>query len=82
MTNIDLTVNPAVADVKFSVVGCQGNIDCDDGIACNGLETCDILTGECLAGENREFCSLHLHLTSYFCSVISNTTCLLLLNIK
>ncbi len=30
--------------------GCSTNADCDDGILCNGAETCDVASGSCLAG--------------------------------
>ncbi len=30
--------------------GCSTNADCDDGIVCNGAETCDVASGSCLAG--------------------------------
>ena len=29
---------------------CTTNADCDDGLFCNGVETCDTGTGECLPG--------------------------------
>lgn len=29
---------------------CLGDADCDDGYMCNGVETCDIATGDCLPG--------------------------------
>lgn len=31
-------------------VGCTTNADCDDGLACNGTETCTVATGNCQAG--------------------------------
>jgi hypothetical protein len=31
-------------------VGCTSDADCDDGEFCNGAETCDTGTGECLPG--------------------------------
>jgi hypothetical protein len=33
-----------------SVSGCTSNSECDDGIICNGEETCNVETGECEAG--------------------------------
>ncbi len=30
--------------------GCESDIECDDGVFCNGAETCDTGTGECLPG--------------------------------
>ena len=30
--------------------GCVSNSDCDDGLFCNGAETCDVAGGTCLAG--------------------------------
>ena len=29
---------------------CATDLDCDDGVGCNGIETCDLTTGSCLAG--------------------------------
>jgi hypothetical protein len=34
----------------FTDGGCVDNSDCDDGIICNGQETCNVETGECEAG--------------------------------
>ncbi len=30
---------------------CQSNAECDDGNYCNGVETCSLATGQCLAGQ-------------------------------
>ncbi len=30
--------------------GCLADSDCDDGLFCNGLETCNVATGSCIAG--------------------------------
>jgi len=30
--------------------GCTGDLDCDDGLFCNGAETCDLGSSTCLAG--------------------------------
>lgn len=30
--------------------GCMSNAECDDGLFCNGAETCDPVTGMCVAG--------------------------------
>lgn len=35
-------------------VGCSGNPECDDGNACNGVETCDLRAGLCVAGNPLE----------------------------
>ncbi len=32
--------------------GCQSSVECDDGIFCNGLETCNGQTGLCFAGND------------------------------
>jgi hypothetical protein len=32
-------------------LGCRADADCDDDQVCNGAETCDRATGECVAGE-------------------------------
>src|SRR5207248_2447577 len=29
---------------------CRGDADCNDGVACNGAETCNVSTGECGPG--------------------------------
>ena len=34
--------------------GCRSYADCDDGLQCNGLETCDFTTGECLPGTPKD----------------------------
>ncbi|MEZ4472675.1 MAG: lamin tail domain-containing protein [bacterium] len=31
-------------------VGCRVNADCDDGLFCNGAETCDVASGDCRPG--------------------------------
>ncbi|MCA9526781.1 MAG: DNRLRE domain-containing protein, partial [Myxococcales bacterium] len=31
-------------------VGCQRDADCSDGLFCNGAETCDVASGDCVAG--------------------------------
>ena len=36
--------------VVYPDVGCTDNSDCDDGLFCNGAETCDIPSGTCQAG--------------------------------
>jgi len=46
---------------------CKEDLDCDDGLWCNGLETCDLATGECVDGTPPD-CSDDL-----FCTV--NETC-------
>ena len=33
-----------------TVPPCEESADCDDGLVCNGAETCDVSTGQCLAG--------------------------------
>ena len=39
-------------DEADSCVGCRNNADCDDGLYCNGAETCDLETTECMSGTN------------------------------
>ncbi|MCH8967893.1 MAG: hypothetical protein IIA66_02100 [Planctomycetes bacterium] len=50
-----LTCNDGFACTTDScdpTTGCQSTaIDCDDGNACNGLETCDAATGQCVPGD-------------------------------
>ena len=44
--NINTAVSPGYADVTISA-GCSSNAECDDGLACNGLELCDFGTLTC-----------------------------------
>ena len=41
--------NPALKAIEVLVDGCDVAADCDDGVFCNGLESCDLLLG-CQAG--------------------------------
>ncbi|UCE62217.1 MAG: thrombospondin type 3 repeat-containing protein [Phycisphaerales bacterium] len=34
----------------FEYSACESDADCDDGLACNGAETCWVATGECVGG--------------------------------
>jgi hypothetical protein len=38
------------SDPDCATTGCTADADCDDGMFCNGAETCDTGTGECLPG--------------------------------
>ncbi len=42
----DETADPAVCVPE----GCTDDTHCDDGLFCNGAETCDTTTGDCVAG--------------------------------
>ena len=51
-------------DLVFAVepAGCTINADCDDGLFCNGAETCNVGTGQCQAGtppscNDAQFCN-------------------------
>ena len=33
------------------VLGCQNDAGCDDGLFCNGAETCDVGSGDCVPGD-------------------------------
>jgi len=48
VTNMDLISDPGTADVSIRV-GCEIDDDCDDGVECNGVETCN--SGSCERGE-------------------------------
>lgn len=39
-----------LASARLTVTPCTGDGECDDGLFCNGLETCDELIGACIAG--------------------------------
>jgi hypothetical protein len=41
-----------VDGVCVEVDECAEDADCDDGLYCNGLETCDVDTGTCVAGDD------------------------------
>ena len=43
---INTSVSPGYADVTIGA-GCSSNAECDDGLACNGLELCDFGTFTC-----------------------------------
>jgi MYXO-CTERM domain-containing protein len=34
------------------LVGCSSDAECDDGLYCNGAETCELVSGTCQAGSN------------------------------
>ncbi|MEE9293297.1 MAG: hypothetical protein V3U83_10245, partial [Acidobacteriota bacterium] len=44
------SVAGTIGGLAFSECRCLADADCDDGIVCNGSETCDSGTGQCLAG--------------------------------
>ncbi|MBP7746381.1 MAG: lamin tail domain-containing protein [Phycisphaerae bacterium] len=46
LTSRDLLMIPQLSSTQ----GCTTNADCDDDNVCNGLETCNTGTGECVAG--------------------------------
>ncbi len=60
------TGDPVTANVTFSpfalmppaCVSCIEDADCDDGLACNGSETCDTGSGMCVAGVGVDCSSL------------------------
>ena len=35
----------------FLIDGCTADTDCNDGLYCNGEETCDLINGNCNPGE-------------------------------
>jgi len=55
-----ITVNVVCTDLgidtsfsqEVAVTGCAADADCDDGLFCNGDETCTVATGACAAGTN------------------------------
>ncbi len=40
----------ATGNACTSVTACEDDATCDDGVFCNGAETCDLDTGDCVAG--------------------------------
>ncbi len=42
----DATMGTNALSVTIAAAGCTGNAQCDDGIYCNGAETCNIGTGQ------------------------------------
>ena len=57
VNTVNTNANPAYADVTVSTA-CSSNADCDDGLECNGEETCDFGTGSCVPGIPCKFCPL------------------------
>ena len=45
-----MSLAPRNARTTLVPLGCSSDADCDDGLFCNGAETCDTGTGECLPG--------------------------------
>ena len=41
VNSINTGVSPGYADITIGA-GCSSNAECDDGLACNGLEVCDL----------------------------------------
>jgi hypothetical protein len=56
------TCNENTNTCEDIVSGCTGDAECDDGNFCNGVETCNTATGECVSGQtlvcndNGQFC--------------------------
>ena len=50
---------------------CGADSDCDDGLFCNGIETCDLATGQCIAGaspcDDSDPCTVDCDETNDFC---------------
>lgn len=44
--------DPEADEEGCVIVECEGDEDCDDGLFCNGGETCDVLSHLCLTGED------------------------------
>jgi len=56
------TERPTLSVTFTGPTGCQNDGDCDDGLYCNGVETCNTGTGECQPGPGdpclpEEFCN-------------------------
>ncbi|GAF84018.1 unnamed protein product, partial [marine sediment metagenome] len=49
VTNL-ITLEFGMDTVALNVVACLGDSDCDDGLYCNGIETCDLDTLTCVEG--------------------------------
>lgn len=65
--SINTSAQPAYAEVKISL-GCLRDSDCDDGVACNGVETCNRSTNQCVPGTNTGACPLQQTLKTPLCS--------------
>ena len=48
--SINLSANPPYADI-FIFAGCSTSSQCDDEFTCNGVETCNTSTAQCISGE-------------------------------
>jgi len=42
---------------------CTKDSDCDDGLLCNGTETCDVASGTCVQADDAIECGSHAHCT-------------------
>jgi len=51
VTVTDVDFQQADGQSDICDVGCTINAECDDGAFCNGAETCEIASGDCLAGK-------------------------------
>ena len=43
-------LNDPHVEILAGITGCEADADCDDGLACNGAETCDPMTLRCALG--------------------------------
>jgi len=54
VNEINISADPGYAVLSICLGGCASscsvNVDCDDGLFCNGAETCNTSTGECIPG--------------------------------
>jgi hypothetical protein len=44
------TADARILEFAARLCGCSSNPDCDDNLACNGVETCDLGSGNCVTG--------------------------------
>ena len=55
VNSIDFAANPPYADISI-FAGCSTDPECDDEFACNGVETCNTSTAQCISGEPEAGC--------------------------
>jgi len=61
-----------MATTTFTLGECAGDADCDDGLYCNGVETCDLATNTCVAGTSVD-CSDGVDCTIDSCNESTDT---------
>ncbi|MCP4659611.1 MAG: S8 family serine peptidase [bacterium] len=65
---VDADFALVVSGGLFGSVSCTGDPDCDDGLWCNGAETCNLGTGQCEAGTPPLVCDDSVACTTDSCN--------------